>query len=201
MNKIELVGIIREIVKDEFKEMLKSKEGRAILKEVIAKEVHREVDRLLTEMEEASPVLAETAQMPRLASMVEHGELPPTKKPQPNAESVQFTKNNKINEALNQTLASIVSGQATLPSQEGSEGAFAALREQYGANGFNPMPSQTAATHQSDSTGKSVNQMLPDRDVNGNPMRINAAALPTDVKNALTRDYRKLLKRIDEPRG
>ena len=184
MNKIELMEVLRKIVKEELRRALVSKEIGPLIKEVIKKEVRTEVDRLLTEMEQKQPgeVIQERTTSPRVNSMIARGELPVKVKP------VHLAKNQKLNDLLNQTAQSIARGEATLPSQEGPEGQLALLREQYANMG-------------SDSTGKTAAAMIPNVDVEGRPMIVNPAALPTHVQNALTKDYRKFMKKVDEKRG
>ena len=216
MNKIELIGLIREIVRDELKELLKSKNGRAVVREMISKEVRLEVERLLVEMEQSEgEVIQETHDNTKLIQMVERGELPPKngsrKTKTPSTENVAFTKNPKLNAMLNETLRSVTTGEAQLPSQLGADGQMALLKEQYANMGddWKTMPGNFTSTgartftptteRVGEESGKSVQQMLPDTDVNGNPMMVQS--VPDHISKALTRDYRKLMKKVEEKRG
>lgn len=206
MNKIELVGLIREIVKDELKELLKSKEGRAVVREMIGKEVRIEVDRLLTEMEQSqSEVISEAPQDTKLSRMVERGELPPkTVQQKPVVvPKVEFTKNPKLNALLNDTYQQLATGKASLPSAMGPEAQAQLLKEQYAktmtAGGFPVTPHSIMQNPPSEDSGKSVDQMLPDVDVNGNPLVVRN--IPDHVGKALTRNYSKLMKKVEEKRG
>jgi hypothetical protein len=214
MNKIELIGLIREIVKDEFKELLKSREGRAYIREIVGKETRVEVDKLLTEMEQSQgEVIQEPQQDVKLAKMVERGELPPKKRiveEKKEIPKVAFTKNPKLNAFLQSTFEDIASGRAQLPSQTGAEGQAALLKEQYAGEDWKTMTGGTFTSDQArtfgmtrpqpntESTGKPVAAMLPSVDVNGNPLVVRPDALPDHVQTALTKDYRKFMKKVDK---
>jgi len=218
MNKTELLTVLREMVKNELKELLNTREGRALLREIIGKEVRIEVDKLLTEMEHSDSskeIIQESPKNQKLSRMVERGELPPKGVPKKESQTVAFTKNQKLNSMLNQTLEAIRNGKETMPSTEGTAGQVAMLREQYegqpkdemGAwptmptGGMNAQNFNAVRPQMEESTGKSVVSMLPDKDVNGNPLMVNPNALPDHVSKALTRDYRKAMKKVDEKRG
>jgi len=203
MNKIELLSLIREIVKDELKELLTTKSGRTLVREMITREVRIEVDKLLTEMEQGQDSREMVQESPndiKLSRMVERGELPPKKSSKREEPKVGFTKNSKLNDMLNQTLDSIRKGDAQLPSMMGPESQVQLLKEQY--PNMKIGESNLGVTRPvEESTGKSVVSMLPDKDVSGNPLMVNPTALPDHVQNALTRDYRKLMKKVEEKRG
>ena len=202
MNKNELLSSLRGIVKEELTRLLNSKEGRALIKELISRGVRSEVDRLLTDMEQENkqPVIQEANRGVKVSRMIERGELPPKNVPkrvvEESIQPVTFTKNSKLNNMLNQTLVSIARGEAQLPSALGADSNAALLREQYGGVREEISNPQMSRHPLNESSGKSVMQMLPDKDVNGNPLMINATALPDHVQNALTRDYRKLMKKV-----
>jgi len=204
MNRIELVSLIREMVKTELKGLLKSKEGRAIIREVIGSEVRSEVNTLLTEMEQSEApkeVIKEVRPSGKLSQMVARGELPPKEKTMGKTPIVAFTKNQKLNEMLSQTLNDIRHGNAQLPSSMGVEGQVAMLREQYASNPITAVSSAAPLLPPEERTGKSVVSMLPEKTVEGNPLMINPNALPDHIQKALTRDYRKVMKKVDEKRG
>ena len=193
MNKTELLSTLRTIVKQELKEFIVSKEGRTLLQEVISGHVRIEVDRLLTEMEttdESNEIIQESKRDKKLVQMVERKELPP--KDALKKEVLLLSKNSVLNNMLNQTLQAIRSGNATMPSMEGTVGQAELLREQY--NNATPPPTEG-------NTGKSVISMIPDKTVEGHPMVISADRLPDHVTKALTRDYRNVMKKLDEKRG
>ena len=203
MNKIELLTLIREIVKDELKELLRSKNGRAAVREIIGKEVRIEVDKLLTEMEQGQDtreVVHESPEEIKLSRMVERGELPPKGVPKKKQEhpNIQFTKKSTFNDMLNQTLDSIRRGDAQLPPAEDG-GQAQLLREQY--MDMRGQPENTSVPRAEEHTGKSVVSMMPEKDVDGNPLMVNPNGLPDHVQGALTRDYRKLMKKVEAKRG
>lgn len=218
MNKTEFVGIVRKVVREELVELLKSKEGRVMMREMVNKTVRIEVDRLLTEMESSQEeVIQERKDNPKLSRMVARGELPATKQQEQKREipKVAFVKNQKLNALLQDTFEQVAAGKAQLPSQLDGGGAAGILREQYSnmADEWKTIPgnftSQGAQTfgharpvpQGPEDSGKSPAQMLPDKDVNGNPLMVNPNALPDHISKALTRDYRKLMKKVEEKRG
>lgn len=238
MNKIELIGVLRELVKSEVQGLLKTPAGRKLIIEIIKAEVPKEVDRLLTEMESAQPEKEviqereEPRQSSKLTSMVERGELPPRAGQKvingkvQKVEKIQIVKDEKLNDALNQTLLDMRMGRAVPPSQEG--GGSGMLAENYGYGEEQPqdemapwpdLPPHARAAgmmgrvmggngasapivdKDHPASGVSLMAMIPDKTVEGAPMAINPAALPDAVKGALTRDYRQLMKKVNQGQG
>lgn len=195
MTKTELVTLIREVVRHEFKAILQTPEGKKLVREIIKNEVRSEVDMLLTEMEsQPTTVIHDTPTDVRLSRMVERGELPNADAGKSKQlQEVSFSKNTKLNKALNQTLKSIVSGEAEVPSAVDPEAEMDLLREQY-RKGFVDARQRQSQNPVDEQSGKTVAQMMPRVDVEGNP--INTVAVPQHVQRALTRDYRKLMKKV-----
>lgn len=238
MNKIELIGLIRGLVKEELQEQFKSPALRKVILRLIKEETRKEVDMLLTEMESSQPEKEviqereEPRQSSKLTSMVERGELPPRAGQKvingkvQKIEKVQLVKDERLNDALNQTLLDMRMGIAVAPSQQGAGPGM--LAENYG---YSAEPNQDEMAPWPDlppharaagmmgrmmggnngsapivdkdhpASGVSLMAMIPDKTVEGAPMAINPAALPDSVKGALTRDYRKLMKKVNQGQG
>jgi len=240
MNKIELIGIIRGLVKEELQEQFKSPALRKVILHLIKEETRKEVDMLLTEMESTQPEKEviqerqerhESKESTKLSSMVARGELPPRAGQKvingriQKVEKIQIVKDEKLNDALNQTLLDMRMGRAVPPSQEGSGAGAGMLAENYGyptegdGDGMEPWPDLPANARavgmmnrvmggsapivdkDHPASGVPLGMMMPEKDVEGRPMAINAAALPDAVKGALTRDYRKLMKKVNQGQG
>lgn len=174
MNKIEF----RALIKKELVEILNSKQGRQLIHSIIKEGVRLEVDRLLTEMEQSEQT-ERIDESPRVTQMVERGELPP-RKPVPKKE---FAKDPVLNKILNETFLSMVNGDAVAPASLGK--APTNMVGEYGPDAYRQ-------------SSRSVEAMLPETDVNGRPLQVSPEMLPDHVRTALTKDYRKLMKKIDE---
>lgn len=187
MKREEFVQIIRKVVRDEIKEVFSSKSNRSFIREIIGEEVRGEVDRLLTEIESNQGEklsITENNDDVRISKMVERGELPPVGRKQV---PLGLSKNPIMNKMLNETLVSLQTGQAMFPSALGPEAQVEHLKEQY----VNHKSDKDIVRPTSDNgSGKSVSQMLPSQDVNGNPLVIDPNRLPGHVQKALTRKYK-----------
>lgn len=91
----------------------------------------------------------------------------------------EFSKNPLINKLLNETY---VSGM-----------------DEIDYNDFSEWPSMQTNVMPSLNSTVNVESMLPKTDIEGR--RLNVDAVPEDVANALTRDYRSLMKAIDKKKG
>jgi hypothetical protein len=100
-----------------------------------------------------------------------------------NVAKKQYVKNSWLNDILNETTAHMGSGKSM-------------LEESINYNDYSDWPTMNMNSMPSMGSKKSV---VPNTDVNGNPVNVNA--LPEDVVNALTKDYSALMKAIDKKKG
>lgn len=201
MKKSELVDIIREVIREE---LTKNKLVRKYMTILVREEVKSQMKQLITEMESKvmdEPLPQSVEQFDagirhglRLQDMVEHPPKKPVVKNQPQG-TKQFVKNNTVlNNMLNETAGDIMAGRAQVPSA--APGSIDGVNPAYLGNVSN-FAAQQQEEETEESTGKSVASMMPTHDVNGNPMMKNPLALPEGVQKALTKDYSKFMKKVD----
>lgn len=204
MNKIELITVIRGLIKEELRD---SRLLHSTIKSVIKESVRQEVDRLLTEMENKESTETSLVEMAMeipagskeklsglQSKMDTHGHVKKLE-----SEKVTFVKDKKLNSLLNETLMDIRTGKAIIPPSDISNDNA----EEWPAMNYNKdARSFTAARSLNiQGEGNKVKSMLPNVDVEGRPMAISADALPDHLKNALTKNYKPLMKKIKEKSG
>jgi len=201
MNRLELITILRGLIREELRDS-------NFIKSIIREEVKKETNRLLTEMEEKQ---VDETSLVEMASNIPIGskeKLDGLKHKMENRkkivsekeEPVIFVKNRKLNMLLNETLMDLRTGKAIMPASD-IPGTDA---EQWPAMQYNKDPRSFAhakALNLPPGAEKPVEAMIPSVDVEGRPMAVNADALPEHIKNALTRNYKPLMRVINKKDG
>ena len=103
-------------------------------------------------------------------------------KPKKQVTTKQFTKDPLLNSLLNETAASGVS----IPAEQNY-------------NDFNEWPTMEMNSRYSSIMG--VPKFVDNKKIDATPDGISPTAVPQEIKSALTRDYRSLMKAIDKKKG
>lgn len=201
MTKKDLITLVERIV---INKLTKSK----LVRKMIAESVKQEVKKLLVEVEtkvelSGRNILRDANQPMNLQNVITDIDRQDEPAPQ-TAEEIEFTKNPVYNKMIARTLRDIKSGQATLPSSEDPSNAQQVLKEEYsdvgggftsgGAQSFNTMRDTPASPVDT----MKANRMMPDVDSEGRPLGVNANQVPDHLQKALSKNYRKFMKTVDE---
>jgi hypothetical protein len=203
MKKSEFSQLVRDIIKEE---LSKNKELKQFLKEV----VKSEVSKLLIEAEShvvhdsTGQDLVGSRHGIRLDELANRKISKKTSEKSEQPQEISFVKNQTLNKLLNETAYDIRTGKVALPSSTGGIVNQADVVKQLNENTdwnelrFDSTNARGFSGRMPDRQVKSVTSMMPTKDVAGNPMVVNPNALPDHVQNALTKNYSKFLKKVDE---